>query len=67
MEKILHKVFGSAKLNIDIIDRFGNPVSPQEWFLVPVFIVDEVVDKIREGTIGLYAYDIESASLKQRK
>ncbi|PCI83827.1 MAG: hypothetical protein COB24_14980 [Hyphomicrobiales bacterium] len=66
MEKILHKVFASAKLNIDIIDRFGNPVSPQEWFLVPVFIVDEVVTKIREGTIGSYSYDIESASLKQR-
>ena len=66
MEKILHRVFGSAKLNINIIDRFGKPVSPQEWFLVPVFIVDEVVDKIREGTIGEYAYDIESASLIQR-
>ena len=62
-EKIIHKVLGSAKLNIEIMDRFGNPVSPQEWFLVPVFIIDEVVDKIREGTIGDYVYDIENAKL----
>lgn len=67
MEKIIHKVLGAAKLNIEIMDRFGNPVSPQEWFLVPVFIIDEVVDKIREGTIGDYVYDIENAKLELRK
>lgn len=63
LEKILHKVFESAKLDIQIKDRFGNPVSPHEWFLVPLFVIDEVVDKIREGTIGGYVFDIERARL----
>ena len=66
LENIIHRVFESAKLDIEIKDRFGNPVIPREWFLVPLFIVDEVVDKIKEGTIGDFAYDIASAKLVSR-
>ena len=66
LENIIHRVFESAKLDIEIKDRFGNPVIPREWFSVPLFIVDEVVDKIREGTIGDFAYDIASAKLVSR-
>ncbi len=57
LENILHRFFESAKLDIQINDRFGNPVIPREWFLVPLFIVDEVVEKIKDGTISEYCYD----------
>jgi hypothetical protein len=67
MEKLLHKILDSARLEIEIKDRFGNPVTPREWFLVPLFIIDEVVDKIRDGSISEYVYDVESASLELRK
>ncbi len=63
LEHILHKFFESAKLDIQINDRFGNPVVPQEWFLVPIFIIDEVVEKIKDGTISKYSYDMKSATL----
>ena len=66
LENIIHRFFEPGKLDIEIKDRFGNPVIPREWFLVPLFIVDEVVDKIREGTIGDFAYDIASAKLVSR-
>jgi len=66
LEKIIHRIFGHAKLDIEIKDRFGQPVIPREWFLVPLFIIDELVDKIREGTIGKYVYDIERAALVLR-
>ena len=36
LEKLIHKFFESAKLEIEIIDRFGKPVKVREWFLVPV-------------------------------
>lgn len=62
-EHVLHKFFDCAKLDIEIKDRFGNPVIPREWFLVPLFIVDEVVDKIKDGTIGKYTYDTDSVTL----
>ena len=67
LENILHRFFESARLNIQINDRFGNPVIPREWFLVPVFIVDEVVEKIKDRTIGNYAYDREAAKLVSAK
>lgn len=63
LENILHKFFNAAKLDIEINDRFGNPVTPQEWFLVPLFIIDEVVEKIKDGTISEYRYDVESVTL----
>jgi len=66
LENLLHRFFDAARLDIEIKDRFGHPVVPREWFLVPLFVIDEVVDKIREGTISDYYYDPQSASLKKR-
>ncbi|MDD9901194.1 MAG: GIY-YIG nuclease family protein [Alphaproteobacteria bacterium] len=66
LEGIIHKFFSPAKLDIQIKDRFGKPVTAREWFLVPLFIIDEAVEKIREGSIGDYFYDLETAAVKQR-
>jgi hypothetical protein len=63
MENLFHKLFASARLNITINDRFGNPVQPQEWFLVPLFVVDEAVARIKDGTITNYLYDPKAARL----
>lgn len=63
LEGIIQSFFNDANLNIDIKDRFGKPVNPKEWFLVPIFIIDLVVEKIKDGTIGDYYYDVQSASL----
>lgn len=63
LENLIHRVFNAAQLNIEIKDRFGNPVIPREWFLVPRFVIDEAVDRIRDGTITDYAYDPKSAAL----
>lgn len=63
LEALLHRFFDNAKMEIQIMDRFGKPVVPREWFLVPLFVIDEVVEKIKDGTIGEYRYDTESAAL----
>ncbi|CAK0742421.1 conserved hypothetical protein [Azospirillaceae bacterium] len=63
LEHLLHRVFEPARLDIQIMDRFGNPVVPREWFLVPLFVIDDAVDKIKNGTIGQYIYDPNSAKL----
>ena len=63
LENILHRFFESAKLDIQINDRFGNPVVPREWFLVPLFIVDEVVERIKDGSLSKYHYDKNKAEL----
>lgn len=63
LENIIHRVFDPARLDIEIKDRFGNPVVPREWFLVPVFVVDEAVERIKDGTITKYVYDPMTARL----
>jgi hypothetical protein len=63
LEKLIHRVFEPAKLDIEIKDRFGTPVVPREWFLVPLFVIDEVVERIKDGTITKYVYDPQTARL----
>lgn len=63
LENLIHRIFDAARLDIEIKDRFGNPVVPREWFLVPLFVVDEAVERIRDGTITAYRYDPNAAAL----
>jgi hypothetical protein len=66
LENLIHRIFAPAQLDIEIKDRFGNPVIPREWFLVPVFVIDDAVEKIRDGTITEFSYDPELARLVRR-
>lgn len=63
LENLLHRVFEKARIEIEIKDRFGHPVTPREWFLVPLFAIDEAVEKIRDGSIKGLSYDPEQARL----
>jgi di/tripeptidase len=65
LEGIIHKFFSAARLDIEIKDRFGKPVKAREWFLVPIFIIDEMVEKIKDGSVGEYYYDKEKAELRR--
>ncbi|MDE0164610.1 MAG: GIY-YIG nuclease family protein [Bryobacterales bacterium] len=66
LESLIHRIFDPARLEIEIVDRFGKPVMPKEWFLVPPPVVDEAVERIRDGTITQYVYDTQSASMHHR-
>jgi hypothetical protein len=65
LERVIHKFFGAARLNIDVKDRFGKIVKSEEWFLVPVFVIDEMVEKIKGGTVSDYYYDPGTAKIKK--
>ena len=65
MENLFHRLFGAVQIDLTIPDRFGNPVKPREWFLVPLQAIDETVKRIVDGTITEYAYDPASARLSR--
>jgi hypothetical protein len=65
LENLIHRIFEPARLEIEIMDRFGRPVMPREWFLVPLFVIKEAVEQIKDGTISGYRYDPQGASLKR--
>lgn len=64
LENIFHRVFSAAQLDLIIEDRFGNPVKPQEWFLVPLHVIDEAVERIRDGSIAEVVYNVKTARLE---
>ena len=66
LENLIHRIFEPARLDIEIMDRFGNPVVPREWFIVPLFVIDEAVEKVKDGTIKDFVYDPERAALRAR-
>ncbi|WP_454748585.1 GIY-YIG nuclease family protein [Ciceribacter selenitireducens] len=63
LESLIHKIFGAARLDVKINDRFGQPITPKEWYLVPRFVIDEAVGRIKDGTITGYVYDPRRAEL----
>lgn len=64
LENLIHRIFEPARLDIEIKDRFGKPVVPREWFLVPLFVIDEAVEKIKNGSIADFVYDPGEARLR---
>lgn len=63
LEALIHKFFASARLDMELTDRFGLQVESTEWFLLPLSVIEEAIDKIKEGTLGSFRYDSESARL----
>jgi hypothetical protein len=63
LEKLIHRVFASARIDLTIDDRFGNPVQPREWFLAPLAVIDQAVERMRDGSITEFQYDPATASL----
>ncbi|WP_372173848.1 GIY-YIG nuclease family protein [Xanthomonas axonopodis] len=63
LENLFHRIFQPARLDLKLEDRFGNPVRPREWFLVPLHVIDEAVRRIQDGSITGYVYDPAQAAL----
>jgi hypothetical protein len=63
LEHIFHRLFSAAQLDLTIEDRFGHPVKPREWFLVPLHVIDEAVQRIQNGSITDVVYDPKAARL----
>lgn len=64
LEHLIHRLFGAAQLDLTIEDRFGQPVRPKEWFLVPLSVIDDAIGRIRDGTVTDVIYDPATAQLQ---
>jgi len=56
-EHLIHRFFAEVCLNIDINDHKGRRITPREWFVVPLPIIDKVIQLILSGDIVNYKYD----------
>jgi hypothetical protein len=60
LEQLLHKFFGSSRLEIDIIGLDGVIHSPREWFIAPLNVIETAIEMIVSGSILDYRYDSEN-------
>jgi hypothetical protein len=63
-ESLLHKFLARARIDMALADRFGGKVQPREWFLLPLPVIEEVVERIKDGSISKYRYDPLEACLQ---
>jgi hypothetical protein len=63
LEALIHRLFDAVRFDAEIPDRFGKPVRPREWFMVPLPVIDEVVARIGDGSIVGMVYDPGRAAL----
>ncbi|NBY10545.1 MAG: GIY-YIG nuclease family protein, partial [Sphingobacteriia bacterium] len=68
-EQLLHNFFGASCLNIDIWDEKLRRKMPQEWFVVPLNIIDQAIEMIITEEIIHFKYDrdLEVIILKDLK
>ena len=66
LENLIHRIFDPARFEVEIRDRFGRPVVPREWFMVPLFVIDEAVKRIKDRSIVSFVYDPKAAKLVER-
>lgn len=57
LEQLIHKFFSESCLNIDIIDSKWLRTNPREWFIVPLNIIENVINLIISWDIVKYKYD----------
>jgi hypothetical protein len=61
---LLHRFFAEACLNLDIFDDRGQRITPREWFVVPLDVIEEAIQLILHETIVNYRYDAKSQSIE---
>ena len=66
VETMIHRVFADAKVDMEIIDSSNTSYVPDEWYSVPLWVIDEAVDRIVDKSIVDFHYDPKSQILEGR-
>ncbi|MGV4303276.1 GIY-YIG nuclease family protein [Trueperella pyogenes] len=67
LEHLLHRVFGSVRVDIRQMGMSGESAQPSEWFIVPREVIAEAVDLVVTGDIVDYEYDKAIQALVKRR
>lgn len=60
LELLLHTFFGSACLNVDVFDLKGQRHTPREWFIAPLYVIEEAIRLTVSGELPKYVYQHET-------
>ena len=66
-EALVHRFLKDACLNIDVYDSEQRRLSPREWFMVPLRVIEQTVGLIANSEILHYEYDHAGQCLVEKK
>ena len=65
-EDLVHLLLKPVQFQVTVYDEKGFEHQPQEWFVVPLPVVDVIIQKIMDGTIVGYTYNPQMECLEKR-
>ena len=66
VERLLHRFFDSATVQVQVRDSAGTFTTPKEWFSVPLEIIDDAVHLLISGEIVAYQYNADAQRIESR-
>lgn len=65
-EDLVHQLLKPVQFQVSVFDDKGIEHEPQEWFIVPLPVVDVIIQKIMDGSIVGYTYNPQMECLEKR-
>ncbi len=65
-EDLIHQILKVVRFHVSVVDDKGISHEPQEWFVVPLDVVNVIIKKIMDGSIAGYTYNPEMKCLEKR-
>ena len=65
-EDLVHQLLMAVQYQVVVYDEKGIAHQPQEWFIVPLPVVDVMIKKIMDGSIVGYAYNPQQECLEKQ-
>ena len=65
-EDLIHQLLKPVQFQVSVFDEKGVEHQPQEWFVVPLPVVDVIIQKIMDGSIVGYTYNPQLECLEKR-
>lgn len=65
-EDLVHQLLKPVQYQVVVYDDEGVEHQPQEWFVVPLPVVDIIIQKIMDGSIVGYTYNPQLECLEKR-
>ena len=66
LEDLIHQLLMPVQFQVMVYDENGTEHQPQEWFVVPLPVVDVIIQKIMDGSIVGYTYNPQLECLEKR-
>lgn len=66
LEQLLHRFFANSCLNVDLFDDKGQRITPREWFVVPLKIIEKAIEMILNESIINFKYDKQNKQIVQK-